>query len=304
MKIIITGATGWLGRNSIRFFLNSGLNLENLILIGSHKRDIEIFDGVRVSVKTFDEVINSTGLFNFYGVVHLAYLTRDKISNNINEYVNENSKITNQVMQILKLKPKWFTYVSSGAIYSNYLNQTLESDSKSNPYGYLKHQDELKFDQYCSDNSINISIGRLWGASGKDFINPSKYAFGEFILNSLANEDITIESPRAVFRKYCDSEQFMEICIKTAQTWPRTIFNSSGELFEIEDLAKLVAKTLNSKIKVSRKYFEANIVPDDYYSRDEDFIRLAKLLDIKLLDTKEQILKTSDYLKLSVNHLT
>ena len=96
----------------------------------------------------------------------------------------------------------------------------------------------------------------------------------------------------------------MEICIKTAQTWPRTIFNSSGELFEIEDLAKLVAKTLNSKIKVSRKYFEANIVPDDYYSRDEDFIRLAKLLDIKLLDTKEQILKTSDYLKLSVNHLT
>jgi nucleoside-diphosphate-sugar epimerase len=180
----------------------------------------------------------------------------------------------------------------------------LENDSKSNPYGYLKRQDEIEFDQYCRENSINISIGRLWGASGKDFINPNKYAFGEFILKSLANEDISIESPRAVFRKYCDSEQFMQICIRTAQTWPQTIFNSSGELLEIEDLAKLVTKTLNSKIKVRRKYFDANIVPDDYYSRDEDFIKLAETLGIKLLSTREQILKTFDFLKTSVNRLT
>ncbi len=304
MKIIITGASGWLGRNSIRYFLNRGIKLENLILIGSHKRDLEIFNGINVNIETFEEVINSPKSLSIEGIVHLAYQTRDKVGENISKYISENSKITNQVCQLLESKPRWFTYVSSGAIYSNYQNQVIEVSPNSNPYGFLKHQDENIFNKFCGENSINISIGRLWGASGIDFINPNKYAFGEFILKSLANQDIEILSPRKVFRKFCDSEQFIEICIRSAQQSPLTVFNSSGELIEIEDLANLIVNIINSKSQVRRKYLDLNADSDNYFSLDEDYFNLAKDLGINLLGLREQVIKTSAFLIKSLKTLT
>jgi nucleoside-diphosphate-sugar epimerase len=83
LKIIITGASGWLGRNSIRYFLNNGLKLENLILIGSYNRELEIFKGLNVQIETFEEVIKSKKYSIIDGIVHLAYLTRDKIDGNV-----------------------------------------------------------------------------------------------------------------------------------------------------------------------------------------------------------------------------
>lgn len=296
MKIIITGASGWLGRNSIRYFLNNGLKLENLILIGSYNRELEIFKGLNVQIETFDEVIKSKKYSIIDGIVHLAYLTRDKIDGNVEEYKKINLIITNQLFDLLETKPKWLTYVSSGAIYSKFKNQIIETDATSNMYGFLKLQDERILTEYCQDKSINLSIGRLWGASGRDFINPSKYAFGEFILKAVANQDINILSPRKVFRKFCDSEQFMEICIRTAQKNHLTVFNSGGELVEIEELANLIAHTLNAKINVGREYFDAKAEPDDYYSRDESYFILAKNLDVKLLSLRDQIIKTTNYL--------
>ncbi len=296
MKIIITGASGWLGRNSIRYFLNNGLKLENLILIGSYNRELEIFKGLNVQIETFEEVIKSKKYSIIDGIVHLAYLTRDKIDGNVEEYKKSNLIITNQLFDLLETKPKWLTYVSSGAIYSKFKNQIIETDATSNPYGFLKLQDERILTEYCQDKSINLSIGRLWGASGRDFINPSKYAFGEFILKAIANQDINILSPRKVFRKFCDSEQFMEICIRTAQKNHLTVFNSGGELVEIEELANLIAYTLNAKINVGREYFDAKAEPDDYYSRDESYFILAKSLDVKLLSLRDQIIKTTNFL--------
>jgi nucleoside-diphosphate-sugar epimerase len=296
LKIIITGASGWLGRNSIRYFLNNGLKLENLILIGSYNRELQIFKGLNVQIETFEEVIKSKKYSIIDGIVHLAYLTRDKIEGNVEEYKKNNLRITNQLFDLLETKPKWLTYVSSGAIYSKFNSPIIETNETSNPYGFLKIQDERKLTEYCQDKSINLSIGRLWGASGRDFINPSKYAFGEFILKAVANLDINILSPRKVFRKFCDSEQFMEICIRTAQKNHLTVFNSGGELVEIEELANLIAHTLNAKINVGREYFDAKAEPDDYYSRDESYFILAKSLDVKLLSLRDQIIKTSNFL--------
>ena len=297
MKIIVTGASGWLGRNSIRFFLNNGLQIENLIFVGSSKREINVGDGIKININTFEETIKSLDSNEVEGIVHLAYLTRDKVGKNIGEYIEKNLIITDQIFQLLKSKPKWLSYVSSGAIYSNFEKLIIENDPKTNPYGFLKYQDEQKFSKYCMENSINLSIGRLWGASGTDFINPAKYAFGEFVLKTIANQDIEISSPRKVFRKYCDSEQFMEICIRTAQQYPFTVFNSSGELIEIEELANLVVKTLSGKNHVTRKILTNHEIADDYYSRDNDFFTIAKNLKVDVLSLQDQILKTFDFLR-------
>ena len=297
MKILITGASGWLGRNSIRYFLRQGLHLKDLILVGSTQRQIELDNKVRINIDTFQDFSNILGSSKLDGIVHLAYLTRDFAKRGVNEFIKQNSLISDEIIKILDYKPSWFTYVSSGAVYSNYENKIIEMDINNNPYGYLKMQDEINFQRICESNSINISIGRLWGASGIDFINAGKYALGEFIINSINNKDINIYSSRKIFRKYCDSEQFMEICIKLAQTKSNTVFNSNGDLVEIQDLAKSVAKILNNKTRIYRPTIDLNLDFDDYYPRDNDYFKIAKNLHLTPLSLEEQIQKTFLYLK-------
>ena len=102
LKIIVTGASGWLGRNSIRFFLNNGLQIENLIFVGSSKREINVGDGIKININTFEETIKSLDSNEVEGIVHLAYLTRDKVGKNIGEYIEKNLIITDQIFQLLK----------------------------------------------------------------------------------------------------------------------------------------------------------------------------------------------------------
>jgi nucleoside-diphosphate-sugar epimerase len=297
LKILITGASGWLGRNSIRYFLRQGLNLEDLILIGSKQRQILLDNEISIKIHTFQDFPRLLGGNKLEGVVHLAYLTRDFAKNSLNEYINKNSLISDEIIKIFEYKPLWFTYVSSGAIYSNFENKVIEVDINKNPYGYLKMQDEINFQRICELNSINISIGRLWGASGIDFINAEKYALGEFVLNSINNRDIKINSSRKIFRKYCDSEQFMEICIKMAQTKAITVFNSNGDLIEIGELAKMIAQIVNKKIQIYRPTIDLNLDYDDYYPRDNEYFNIAKSLQLTPLSLEEQIQKTCTYLK-------
>lgn len=297
MKILITGASGWLGRNSIKYFLRQGLNLEDLILIGSNRRQILLDNEISVKIHTFQDFPRLLGDNKLEGVVHLAYLTRDFAKNGVNEYIHQNSLISDEIVKIFEFKPLWFTYVSSGAIYSNFENEIIEIDVNKNPYGYLKMQDEINFQRICELNSINISIGRLWGASGTDFINAEKYALGEFVLSALNGSDIKIKSSRNIFRKYCDSEQFMEICIKMAQTKTLTVFNSNGDLIEIGELAKKVAQIVNNNIQIFRPTLDLNLGDDDYYPRDNDYFNIAKSLHLTPLTLEEQIKKTCAYLK-------
>lgn len=305
MKILITGASGWLGRNSIKYFLNQGIPESNLILVASKNKEIQVDKNFKLKTIKFNQISNFINAEGLEGIVHLAYLTRDFFDKNLDKYIAVNTEISNNIMKLITThNPNWVVYVSSGAIYKNYEKEVLEDDIVHNPYGFLKIQDEIAFREICEKRQINFTIGRLWGATGNDFIHAKKYAVGEFVINALVEKNILIKSNRKVYRTYCDSEQFMELCIRSASYNKFKLFDSKGEIIEIQNLASRIKKCLNSKIEIIRDEVNNTLVPDDYFARNNSMYQLANELDVKLLELDEQILKTATYIEKNLNHFT
>ena len=305
MKILITGASGWLGRNTIKYFLSKNIPLSDLILIGSKHRIEQIEKNMEVNIVTFSDIQKYIKNESIDGIIHLAYLTRDHSGLNLDSYIKTNIELTSTIEKILQVhKPKWMVYVSSGAIYSNYSSEIIEQDIVSNPYGFLKYKDEVKFRDLCNEFGINLTIGRLWGATGNDFIHAKKYAIGEFIINALISRNIFIKSNFNVFRTYCDSEQFIQICIESAIKNKFTLFDSNGEIIEVQELAIRIKNLLQPKIEIIREKLDSNLYVDDYYARNNTFFSLANDLQIKLLSLDEQIFKTSGYIKKNLDLFT
>lgn len=139
---------------------------------------------------------------------------------------------------------------------------------------------------------------------GIDFIHAKKYAVGEFIIKTLTGKDIFINSNRIVYRTYCDSEQFIQMCIQSANLSKFTLFDSNGEVIEVEDLAYRVKELLNHRINIHRNKLNESLDSDDYFSRNETFFDLSKKLNLKLLSLDEQIIKTANYIKNNLDVFT
>jgi len=281
-RIIITGASGWLGKETISILNNANYELQ---LFASKKKIINLLENVNFEASSLDEVdLNE----NSEGFIHLAHLTKEKIPNlGAQEFINENLLLTSKAAQIIqKTKPKWVVLVSSGAIFDP-TNNEIDSNIVTNAYGFGKRVEELIVKNACEIVGANLVIGRLWGASGRFMVPNSAYALSDFIQNAIIHKQININSPYDVFRKYINAAQFMEVLVKSAQFGRNLTINSGGFLVEIGEVAKLVAaKVVGTKI--IRSNYDGS-QPNTYYPKDEEFNDLASEMGIKLLSIDDQI---------------
>lgn len=278
-KIIVSGASGWLGRSTLNClasrYKDSNSFKENVTLVSSSPKEIEGFPGVKTL--TFSQAIERNQEFD--GFVHLASLTKDKVSTmSHRDYLNEYLEITSSATQILQKTKKWFVFVSSGAVWAS-PNEILENSISKNPYGFLKRMEESHFKQVCSELKITLVCGRLWGGAGFDLLSPEKYAIGSLILNGLRNEDLFIRSNYKVFRRFTDTRVFMELCLRLAEKGVNKTFDSGGDLVEIQELAEMIRSNFPNN-KIVRPQIELNY-SDEYYSKSQDFENL--LLENDLL---------------------
>lgn len=281
-KIVITGASGWLGKETISVLSSTDFELK---LFASEKKSINLLENGKVDASSLDSV-NSIG--SCEGFIHLAHLTRDKVSKlGQQNFIYENLLLTSKAAQIIhSTKPKWVVLVSSGAIFDP-INNEIDSNIATNPYGFGKRVEELIVRNACDLAGANLVIGRLWGASGKLMVPNSAYALSDLIQNAIIHKQININSPYDVFRKYVSAAQFMEVLVKSAQFGRNLTINSGGFLVEIGEVAKLVAaKVVGTKI--IRPNYDGS-QPNTYYPKDEEFNDLALEMGIKLLSISDQI---------------
>ena len=113
--IVITGATGWLGQETLGAISHrfGQLGEIELALFASSDKEIT-FQTRKYSVKSLDS-ISETNANPIDGVIHLAFLTRDKATRmSREEYVLRNLKISSSVASFIRFsKPKWVVNVSS-----------------------------------------------------------------------------------------------------------------------------------------------------------------------------------------------
>ena len=285
-KIAISGATGWLGLETLEKVLQSH-KVNNLTLYSSDGREISRSSGSSLKTKSFLSAVPNDSLDGF---VHLAFLTRDKVSSvGYSEYVAKNISLISKACAVLESsRPKWVVLVSSGAILSRDTGD-LETDCLKNPYGFCKRIEENLILDSARTVGANVVIGRLWGATG-EFMPPNPaYAISDFILSAASERKIRIKSGGLVFRRYIDAGEFMDTLIRAASSGVHTIVNSGGPKIEIGDLATLVSNEFTG-VDISRPEQRNGL--DDYFPSDDEFERLALKTGVTLSDLPTQVSRT------------
>jgi nucleoside-diphosphate-sugar epimerase len=290
-KIIITGAGGWLGTEYLESLLlvNGGKALQaKVVCLGSRERDITLSDGTTLEI----QLLSSFNIKSeVEGLVHLAFLTRDKVAEmSAESYAHANLSITSSAIQIIEnLKPRWVATVSSGAIFST-PGGPLENRLQDNPYGFTKRAEETLLIAACESVGANLAIGRLWGAMGRHMPINRAYAVSDFIEQAKSTGAIQVRAEHEVYRRYCLASEFMNVLTQTAAANRFVSFDSGGEVIELGTLAKEIASKTSAKVLPRRQNSENKA--DDYFPQGDTFEQLAKEFGVTLTGIEGQIDQT------------
>ena len=292
-KVLVTGATGWLGRETVARVIEGkfeGVTQSDLLLASSNGRDLEldslgVYPTVALETLSHRESTNS-----LEGLVHLAFITKDKTTQySFSEYVAKNIELISAACEIIERdKPKWVVVVSSGAIIDR-ATLEIENNVVRNPYGFCKRIEEALIAESARKVGANIVIGRLWGGTGLYMPVTRAYAISDFIESAKESGAIRINSGGEVLRRYCDAGDFMEVLVRSAIQGDTTTLDSGGSIIEVGELAKLISARLG-EISISRS--EVPTAVDDYYPRGSEFEELAKSVGVQLHGIDEQVLRT------------
>lgn len=292
-KVLISGATGWLGQETIARVLEEkfdNITASELILSSSDGRELNlgtVGNFPTVPLKSFSGVGDDNKLNGF---IHLAFLTRDKIERyGFNNFVAKNIELISAACEIIERdKPKWVVLVSSGAIIDR---ETLEIENNvtKNPYGFCKRIEEALISEAAQKVGANIVIGRLWGGTGLHMPINRAYAISDFIESAKETKEIGINSGGQVIRRYCDAGDFMEVLIRSAMRGDSTTVDSGGSIIELGELAESLSAHMGG-VSISRS--EKLSATDDYYPRGMEFEELANSLGVQIHGFSEQVLRT------------
>ena len=292
-KVLITGATGWLGRETVARVIEGkfeGITQSDLLLASSNGRDLELDSlGVYPTV-ALENLSHRESTNSIEGLVHLAFITKDKTTQySFSEYVAKNIELISAACEIIERdKPKWIVVISSGAIIDR-ATLEIENNVERNPYGFCKRIEEALIAESARKVGANIVIGRLWGGTGLYMPVKRAYAISDFIESAKEGGAIRINSGGDVIRRYCDAGDFMEVLVRSAIQGDTTTLDSGGSIIEVGELAKLISARLG-EISISRS--EVPTAVDDYYPRGSEFEELAKSVGVQLHGIDEQVLRT------------
>ena len=187
MKILITGAEGFLGKEISKYLKEAGMDV-----YGTANRTVEdphIFKVDITKLEDFDNIPIKPEV-----ILHLAAVREEFGSEEENRKrcmeVNANGTL-NVANFASKVGTRHFIYVSSNTVYGR-ANKIVNETDKPEPisqYGTSKYKGELFCNEICSKNNIELTILRFAGIFG----NGQKKFLIYYILSCIQdNKDITI----------------------------------------------------------------------------------------------------------------
>ena len=205
----MTGAGGWFGKTALHVFEQT-YGPEDLrrrvIPFASRARQIDFgSDYGPVQALDLREIID---IPDPAGLLHLAFLTRDRVDEmGLNDYVAANRDITAQVAGLLRAHPTLpIVTTSSGAAAAL---DGIELDLEGNPYATLKKEEENLL--YRESRTRMAVVFRVYAASGRFMRNAERFALGDFLLQAIEHQQLTLKSPCQVERSYVHVGTLMEL---------------------------------------------------------------------------------------------
>ena len=290
LNIIITGASGWIGKATLEFFYKIFQDKigELVFPISASQKKITLTNNF--SIQTYDYSHNFDKN-KTYIIFHYGYATKDKLAILSDDEFNKNcEKINDSLGKIIKNnRIESLIFPSSGAIYN-----------QNNLYAQNKINDELYFLELSKKYNFNLMIPRIFNLGGPFINKPENYALNNFILQAKANKKIIINANNDVFRSYIHVNNLIDLFFKWIidkdKETPLIFDFSHPNKIEIKDLAQKINEVLKTNCEIISPNYNSQNPSDDYVGDSRKISSLCKRYQIDLENLEQIILDTNLFL--------
>jgi UDP-glucuronate decarboxylase len=286
-RIAVTGATGWLGRvtlDLLREALGPDAFARRVSAYASRARDV---DGVPVrALAQLGEAAEPAPDV----ILHYAFLTRERVGEQgLDAYVAGNLEITLHVLRALgRGAVRGLFYTSSGAVYD--AKGRPECDLRANPYGALKHLDELAFASACRTAGAGCAIARVFNVSGPHMAKPRLFALGDLVLRAQAGEPLVVAARHPVRRSFVAAALGLSLALAGEDA----CFDTAGErVVELGELAAVVRdEVADARLPIERE-FDPQGPAHEYVGRAGEMRALADRHGVRMAALEQQVRDTA-----------
>ena len=254
MKVLITGACGYIGSVLTNYLLNKNYKI---IAIDTQwfGKNLKEHKNLKIIKKDFRN-INDDDLKNVSSVIHLANIANDP-SSEINPELswNINTLGTMQIIELCKKnKVKQFLYGSSGSVYGIKVEKNVTEDLSLLPislYNKTKMIAERILLSYSND--IKIHIIRPATVCGYSDRLRLDVAVNMLTYQALKNKKITVLGGNQI-RPNLHIQDMVQIYhhFLIKKSLPAGCYSAGFENIAIIDLAKKIQKKINCKIIIKK----------------------------------------------------
>lgn len=267
--VLLTGGGGYIGAVAAEEFVKEGFNVSVLDAFYWGKEPLEHLKG-KIQIQKGDiRNVGPQALKGVWAVVHMAGLSNDPMA----EFApranfNINTKATIRLAKLCRAQGiRKFIFASSASIYYNGVTSNPQIQNEQSPvapkaaYSLSKRLAEigllaLKTKSFCP---VIFRQGTVFGYSPK-----MRYdlVVNTMLKDALSKNKITVTGGGRQYRPLVDvrdvAQAYLVALAAPEQIVSGQIFNLSYDNYHIADLARLVKKAIESKLKVKLKLEIAN----------------------------------------------
>ncbi len=299
-RVLVTGASGWLGQAALELLVQSlGSKWDERVLaFGSSERTLTLRSGTEVRQQPL--VILPTLSRQPSLLLHFAYLTREKTADMPpEEYVATNRAISRLVSEGSATAGVERAFVtSSGAVHA-----ALAAPDDPDPsllYGKLKLEDESLFRDFAvAAPERRVFLARLFNLSGPYINKLDSYALASFIQQA-RHGSIEIRALHPVVRSYTSASNllgaaFGELLADAGESFT-SIETAGDHEVEMAELAQAVRDVVAPHATIERAPLSAE-PGDRYVGNGSHYRRLLATHGVVEHPLSRQIADTADYLR-------
>jgi nucleoside-diphosphate-sugar epimerase len=209
MKILVTGAAGFIGHNVVRFLEQQDHEVFGIdsrtdygfipkaeldYLIAERCRRIQALPHV-IDIRDSTKVTQFVGTFNIHTIIHMASFPRQKV-------VEQNPSLASEVMATglinlleaaVRHRVKKFVYISSSMVYGDFENNVTEYApcDPQGQYGIMKYMGEKLVQDYSRKFGFDYTIIRPSAVYGE--LDVEDRVVSKFMLAAMRNQPLRVK---------------------------------------------------------------------------------------------------------------